>query len=322
MNKNDVINHFAIVCDNYGNILEVISRGPYEKEFELGSNISIYIDTASIIKFFEFLKTVREEGYLLGYEINMVLHNNSKPVSFSGYYKEGKIYITVLYKDFEAMETLNEIIKMNNEYINQLRNMLKNQAHSHVSMDEIAYIEISRLNNELVNSKRLIEQQNVELLNLAIRDFLTGAYNRRYFSKKIYEEAEKAKQAHYKITLISIDFDCFKEVNDQLGHDAGDELLKKFVSICNEFLRKDQDVVFRLGGDEFIIMSLNQGQENSLEIMEKVNREFKKHTDISELSYGVIEILPEEVNDDFRIEKYLKEVDKRMYLFKQSKRRI
>lgn len=321
------INNFAVLCDENGNILSRISDGVFEKNLQIGNNLCEFIDLNCSEKYFKFLEIIKKEGYVIDYEINFFFNDNNFCISLNGVYEDERIYVIGLFHSSELGEILKDILKMNSLYITQLRNNIKNNYLNAKNLDESVYTEISRLNNELVNSKRVIEQQNAKLLeytksleDLALKDSLTGAYNRRCFNRKINEEIEKIRKIKSQIVLAVIDFDNFKIVNDKLGHLAGDELLQNFMSICDSILRKDLDFVFRFGGDEFLIMSLNINQEKQLEVIEKINSEFKKYTKISELSYGIVEITLEKINDDFNIDNCLKEVDEKMYFFKRNKK--
>ncbi|WP_028581902.1 sensor domain-containing diguanylate cyclase [Desulfogranum japonicum] len=89
-----------------------------------------------------------------------------------------------------------------------------------------------------------------ELLNLALHDPLTGLPNRRLFYTRLQEGIAHAQRFHRKLALLYIDLDGFKEINDTLGHEAGDELLVKISALLAENLRMS-DTVARLGGDEF-----------------------------------------------------------------------
>lgn len=223
-----------------------------------------------------------------------------------------KDFIEFNYGKSRLVQKHNTLNKKNLECINDI--------------DELPDKEVIRLNNELIKSQKIIERQNNKLLEyeklieeLAMRDCLTDAYNRRYFNLKIYEEIKKLKELNSNIVLTFIDLDDFKIVNDKLGHLEGDKLLKNFVSICKQFLRKDLDLVFRFGGDEFLIMSIQKSKEKAHEIIKNINKKFKNYTDISEISYGIVEILSDGIMDDACIEKYLNEADKRMYQFKNNK---
>ena len=327
MKSKKYINNFAVFCDSYGNIMEVLSKGEFESNVNVGDNLYQYINTDWSNKYFEFLQILRAQGYFIGCEINLYFENNDYSMTFNGIYKNEGLYIVVLHLDQDINDILKEILEMNSHYVTQLRNNIKTHYLYVNNIDEMAYEEIARLNNELVNSKRVIEQQNAKLKEynksleeLALKDSLTDAFNRRYFNFKIIEEIEKLRTTHSNIILVYIDFDNFKLVNDKLGHSAGDELLKSFGNICKETLREGLDFTFRLGGDEFLIMSVHQNKEKLINTMECINKKFKTYTEISELSYGFIEIISEEINDDDCIEKYLREVDKKMYEFKNNKK--
>lgn len=325
--KEVIINNFVIISDTFGNVLQIISRGEFERKIKAGDNLCNFVNIECSYKYFQFLEIVKREGYILGYEIDFYSNGVNCNISLNGFFENDRIYIIGLFNSPEIDKILKDVLKMNSLYINQLRSNIKNYYMDAGEFDEIAYTEISRLNNELINSKRIIEQQNAKLLEytksleeLALKDSLTGAYNRRYFNQRMNEELEKLKKINSKIVLTSIDLDNFKIVNDKLGHLAGDELLQKFAIVCKNSLRKDLDLVFRLGGDEFVIISLEEDIETAVNNIEKINIEFKKYTEISELSYGIIGITTENINDKFNFEDCLKEVDQKMYLFKRKKK--
>ncbi|MDD5053001.1 MAG: diguanylate cyclase [Sulfuricurvum sp.] len=92
-----------------------------------------------------------------------------------------------------------------------------------------------------------------ELERRAYTDYLTGLFNRRYFIE--HSEAELARRHRYggDVSLIMLDIDYFKKVNDQYGHGVGDMVLQKIADICRETLR-DIDVIGRIGGEEFAVL--------------------------------------------------------------------
>lgn len=328
MNAYNNINNFAISCDENGNILNIISKGYIEKIFNVGNNLCEYIEAKSNEKYFDFLKMIKTKGYVINFEVNFNFSGNNLYMSLNGIYEKSKILIFALCPDIELNEILNDVLRMNSSYVNQLRSKIKDYYLNNGNLDQSVYSEISRLNNELINSKRVIEKQNAKLLeytksleNIALLDPLTGAYNRRGFNIKINDYAERIRKDNSIIILTAIDFDNFKMVNDKFGHSSGDELLQKFVVICKDTLRKDLDLVFRIGGDEFIIMSLNLNEEEVIKFIEQINKEFKKYTKISELSYGLIEIKANQIKNDFNVDRYLSEVDDKMYSFKRNKKK-
>ncbi len=224
----------------------------------------------------------------------------------------------------ELLKLYEEVLKINNELVNQLRKVHKEKMMIEKSSEEKFYFQISKINNDLINTKRDLEKKNIELkllnerLNdLSIKDELTGLYNRRYFYENIQKEILKAKRIGYSISLIMIDFNNFKKVNDTLGHEEGDRLLKEFANICKEVLREDFDFVTRFGGDEFVVILLDCIENDGLQVVRRLDMYFKQTTDIASLAYGIVEIKHDDEN--IKIQDYLKIADKKMYTNKAAK---
>jgi diguanylate cyclase (GGDEF)-like protein len=105
---------------------------------------------------------------------------------------------------------------------------------------------------------------------MANHDFLTGLPNRRLFRELLRYGIEDAYRNRKKMALLFLDLDRFKEVNDTLGHEAGDELLKEVAERLKSTLRK-ADAVARIGGDEFsILLAGIESQEDITEIVRKI----------------------------------------------------
>ena len=104
----------------------------------------------------------------------------------------------------------------------------------------------------LCSYKERLEQANAELLNLATTDPLTGLLNRRKFEEVMQHEVARAVR-YGPLSLLLIDLDFFKQVNDCYGHHAGDEALKTVAGVLNSCCRST-DVCARLGGDEFAVI--------------------------------------------------------------------
>lgn len=154
---------------------------------------------------------------------------------------------------------------------------------------------------------------------LALKDELTGIPNRRAIlnlKRSVMQQNKLNKQVS---SLISIDIDYFKAVNDQYGHDIGDELI---ISIVNTIVHtvRCSDRVGRVGGEEFLIVLENQSLENAQEIAERIRLSVaeKEHTSLSisaTVSLGVIEIAPNETT-----EQAAKRVDLHLYKAKEGGR--
>jgi diguanylate cyclase (GGDEF)-like protein len=121
------------------------------------------------------------------------------------------------------------------------RSSIEQRAHEAVELAE-----------ELAIQKQELEESKRQSDYLANHDPLTGLFNRRAFRNHLQQTIEIAHSTRTQAAILFIDLDKFKAVNDTLGHDAGDQLLKKVAQILTETLR-DTDLIARFGGDEFAI---------------------------------------------------------------------
>jgi diguanylate cyclase (GGDEF)-like protein len=100
---------------------------------------------------------------------------------------------------------------------------------------------------------RVVEQSRKEVEALAVTDPLTGLYNRRHLVRRLESEFARARRHMRSLSLIVVDLDGFKQVNDRLGHDVGDRVLLRVAERLRRSLR-EFDTVARYGGDEFVIL--------------------------------------------------------------------
>jgi diguanylate cyclase len=98
-----------------------------------------------------------------------------------------------------------------------------------------------------------MEARTEEVFKLAILDPLTGLYNRRCGEQRLMEEITRAKRHGHPLTVIALDLNKLKYVNDTYGHAAGDELIKCFAARINKAIR-GSDLAVRQGGDEFLLL--------------------------------------------------------------------
>jgi diguanylate cyclase (GGDEF)-like protein len=104
---------------------------------------------------------------------------------------------------------------------------------------------------------------------MASTDSLTGASNRRHFLDEIELELGRAKRNGLPVSLLALDIDHFKAVNDQYGHQAGDALLKAFVDVIKETLRP-HDMLGRVGGEEFMVLLPDTSHEAATVLAERI----------------------------------------------------
>lgn len=127
----------------------------------------------------------------------------------------------------------------------------------------------------------LIEQLNKEIKFLKAKstiDYLTGLYNVRYFKTRINEELERSKRYNDTISIIFIDIDNFKNINDTYGHECGNSVLHSLGEILknkNRILRIS-DIAVRYGGEEFIIICPSSNKEQAAIIAERIRKVIEK----------------------------------------------
>lgn len=114
-----------------------------------------------------------------------------------------------------------------------------------------------------------LEQLNEELERLATTDALTSAYNRRYFMSKLEEEVKRVRRYKRPSSLMMIDVDHFKKINDTFGHDVGDHVLIALVKLLEEQVRQ-LDTVARIGGEEFAILMPETSEEDALILVNRL----------------------------------------------------
>jgi len=114
-------------------------------------------------------------------------------------------------------------------------------------------------------------QRFSSIKNIAIYDTLTGLHNRRYFEERLGIEAQKSFYSGTPLSLVMVDIDHFKKVNDTFGHTEGDQVLCKTSSLLKNSVRK-KDTVARYGGEEFILILPEAGLEASFVIAERIRR--------------------------------------------------
>jgi two-component system cell cycle response regulator len=106
----------------------------------------------------------------------------------------------------------------------------------------------------LAKHKQLLARKR-ELENLALRDGLTGLYNRRAFDEQLEREWNRARRDQTPLSLIMIDIDHFKHYNDTFGHPAGDHCIQVVASAVQRCFARGSDLVARYGGDEFVVLA-------------------------------------------------------------------
>lgn len=158
--------------------------------------------------------------------------------------------------------------------------------------------------------EKLIEQSNL--------DPLTGAFNRRAMDERLDEAIERKRRINIPATIMIIDIDHFKDINDNFGHAIGDKVLMDFVALIKKRLRR-MDQLYRIGGEEFLVFTPDTQKTGAIilanEILALVSKtDFIKNCQIT-VSIGVSTL-----EDDEKIEDWIKRGDKHLYFAKENGR--
>ena len=134
-------------------------------------------------------------------------------------------------------------------------------------------LELQRANLQLRRQVQKIGKLHAELQEQAIRDPLTGLYNRRYLDETLEREFSRARRAGYPISMLMMDVDQFKAVNDTYGHKAGDRVLRSLGEIIELCIRQS-DIPCRFGGEEFVIVMPETSIETAAQRAEQIRLRF------------------------------------------------
>ena len=207
----------------------------------------------------------------------------------------------------------------------------------HAAKTENLHLELKATAAELEDQRLILEEQtedvvyaaeqealrNMELATEIIIDPLTGLKNRRFFETELPIVISSVLNTGNGVSLLFIDLDYFKSINDNLGHDAGDEVLKKVGAALSAIVR-DRDTVCRIGGDEFLIALFHvkdpsiaiKKAEEVIAAMAKIGKDYEDRGERLGASIGICH-----TNDPgMSFESIIKHADEAMYEAKRGGR--
>ncbi len=182
-------------------------------------------------------------------------------------------------------------------------------------------IRLLRLAAEMIGSYLERKKMEENMHELAIRDGLTGIFNRRYYLELAEKELARAKRYKRSLSIILFDVDHFKDINDSFGHAAGDEALKELIKTSLEQVR-DIDFIGRVGGEEFAITLAETDLKGAVHVAERLRKsvesakiQIPEGTISATISIGVAEWSGKE-----ELTKLLARSDKMLYAAKNAGR--
>ncbi len=193
-------------------------------------------------------------------------------------------------------------------------------------------LDYDQMNKELILAKihleeltKELEKKNKILDNLANIDGLTGVYNHRYFQNALDQEISRAVRHNTSISILLIDIDHFKKINDSYGHQVGDFILAEFAKLIQANIRQ-YDILARYGGEEFVVILPETGIEDALIVAEKLRTiieqtGFQDSREIYHLtaSFGQTSGIPA-TDDNFSKNAFINQADQALYEAKEKGR--
>jgi len=166
-----------------------------------------------------------------------------------------------------------------------------------------------------------------KIQHLSQHDELTGLYNYRIFQERLLQEIKRSSRTHKPLSLLMLDIDNFKQVNDTYGHQVGDEVLKELSNIIvNQSRCSAIDVCCRYGGEEFAIIMPELELHNAINVADRIRAAVENHAFTLKgqrvqgaitVSFGVATLTE---NDNLGIEELIKKADEALYLSKKDGR--
>ncbi len=129
-----------------------------------------------------------------------------------------------------------------------------------------------------ISNRELAEQTAGKLHTLSITDSLTNLYNRMLFNERLIDEWNRCQRSNLSLSIMMIDLDYFKKINDQYGHICGDRCLQLVAQLLTEEFPRETDTVARFGGEEFVIILPDTGQDSAERIATRLLRHFRATT--------------------------------------------
>jgi len=179
-------------------------------------------------------------------------------------------------------------------------------------------------NTSLSETNVKLNDLNNELQELSHKDYLTGLYNRRFFAEEAARAIALTLRNKSQFSIITMDIDKFKNINDSYGHAAGDIVIISVAEKLKELIRKS-DIPARFGGEEFVLLLYDICSDNAMKVAENMrklveNLETKYENEIIKftISFGVAQF--DTFKDDNNIEHTIVRADKALYEAKNSGR--
>jgi diguanylate cyclase (GGDEF)-like protein len=262
---------------------------------------------------FEKISNMSSQGIFLTNDKGIIIDVNLKAQSYF-YEDKSRIVGKSIYRNLDC----------NLKNSKKTRTVFYNDLGSHFQAEsQIKAIDFEGKKHYVIfleDQTKRINEENI-LKKMANEDPLTGLLNRRSFINELNKEVERSSRIGLTCTIVMIDLDHFKNINDTYGHDFGDEVLVAFAGILKANSRQ-LDILCRYGGEEFLLLLPHTTLESSMHFLDRIKREFAEYHYSFQIkptfSGGAINTEIKDGSVDVNL--LLKEVDTLLYKAKNSGR--
>lgn len=275
---------------------------------KLGGNVF-----AATLATLELTQRLREDGAGSGYPLPAVLALNDATLSVR--WNDERELTVVHLANVPSAEVIDEVssyLRQSTE-VNDPALLLKRNAEMTRYLSETR----ARMEKEVEDMQQSLMKKQEELsatMRKAETDQLTGLLNRRAYDEKIEQSYKRTLRLKgQNLSLILFDLDYFKEINDEFGHQYGDEYLKKMAAALLSIIRQDVDYAFRFGGDEFAVLMFADktiASARALKLLAAMN---------NKVSIGIAS-LSAELNCSKGVQDFIKRADDALYEAKHAGR--
>ncbi len=136
-----------------------------------------------------------------------------------------------------------------------------------------SYISIRTDITKQKNIQKAFKKTNKQLKKLTQMDELTGIPNRRSYEKRLETEIQAAQRSSLPLSLLVVDIDNFKIINDDYGHDTGDQVLRRVAAAMSDLLTRTTDFIARFGGEEFVVLMPSTDEKGAFKVAERIRNQ-------------------------------------------------
>ncbi|WP_256761150.1 diguanylate cyclase [Cohnella sp. WQ 127256] len=269
-----------------------------------------------------YLKGILEER---SYSVNIAL-TAERGLKLFYDWKPDMLILDLFLPDRNGLQVLKQILEKFNQahipiIVISIKDSTENKIHAYRlgAMDFFSKPIDSELLGALIDNRFRMKRHWEHSI---VVDELTGAYNRKHFNRVMKHLISHYQRSQSLFSIVMMDLDYFKRVNDSYGHLKGDEVLQCFTQVVQE-AKREEDVFCRYGGEEFALLLPNTDKHQAKELMERIHKQlslrvFESDSQTFQVTFtaGITDI----TEDNSHIEKMVGEADQALYLGKQSGR--